>query len=314
MARGDLQIVSTDHAGFFYDDDLNGPRKLGRQKRLGEGNFTLIPNGLPGVEERLNVMYQAGVVDGRISLNRWVELCCTNPAKMFGMYPKKGTIAVGSDADIVVYDPDAAFTYSAETIHMNVDYTAYDGMEISGNWTRCCPAARLSSIRVSTSARRATVSTSGEDRARCSSESHLKGVLRDRRSSRPWMERPARHASTPPDKPDHMDFGVVLQTDPPASRVVELAQLAEANGFSLRLDLRLPCALAGTVCDLLPDAGGDRADDRWADGDESRDPGLDGAGVALRDAQRHVRRPHHLRHGPRRFGAALHREDGRRRW
>jgi len=133
LARNDLQIVSTDHAGFFYDDDVSGPRKLGRQKRLGEGDFTLIPNGLPGVEERFNVIYQAGVIDGRIGLNRWIEVCCTNPAKMFGMYPKKGTIAVGSDADIVIYDPNAAFTYSADTIHMNVDYTAYDGMEISGN-------------------------------------------------------------------------------------------------------------------------------------------------------------------------------------
>jgi dihydropyrimidinase len=128
LARGDLQIVSTDHAGFFYDDDA----KMGRQKRLGEGNFTLIPNGLPGVEERLNVMYQGGVVEGRLSINRWVELCCTNPAKMFGMYPKKGTIAVGSDADIVVYDPGTSFVYSADTIHMNIDYTAYDGMEING--------------------------------------------------------------------------------------------------------------------------------------------------------------------------------------
>jgi dihydropyrimidinase len=133
LARGDLQVVSTDHAGFFYDDDLDGPRKLGRQKRLGEGNFTLIPNGLPGVEERFNVMYQAGVVGGRISLNRWVELCCTNPAKMFGMYPKKGAIAVGSDADIVVYDPNASFTYGRDTIHGNIDYTPYDGMEISGS-------------------------------------------------------------------------------------------------------------------------------------------------------------------------------------
>ncbi len=128
LARDDLQIVSTDHAGFFYDDD----ETMGRQKRLGEGNFTLIPNGLPGVEERLNVMYQGGVIEGRISLNRWVEVCSTAPAKMFGMYPAKGTIAVGSDADIVVYDPEASFTYSAETIHMNVDYSAYDGMEING--------------------------------------------------------------------------------------------------------------------------------------------------------------------------------------
>ncbi len=128
LARGDLQIVSTDHAGFFYDDDA----VMGKQKRLGEGNFTLIPNGLPGVEERLNVMYQGGVVEGRLSVNRWVELCCTAPAKMFGMYPKKGTIAVGSDADIVIYDPGASFVYGSDTIHMNVDYTAYDGMEING--------------------------------------------------------------------------------------------------------------------------------------------------------------------------------------
>ncbi len=128
LARGDLQIVSTDHAGFFYEDD----ETMGRQKRLGEGNFTLIPNGLPGVEERLNVMYQGGVVEGRLSLNRWVEVCCTTPAKMFGMYPEKGTIAVGSHADIVVYDPSASFVYSPDTIHMNIDYTAYDGMEING--------------------------------------------------------------------------------------------------------------------------------------------------------------------------------------
>lgn len=128
LARNDLQVVSTDHAGFFYDDDA----VMGRQKRLGEGNFTLIPNGLPGVEERLNVMYQGGVVAGRLSLNRWVELCATNPARMFGLYPKKGTIAVGSDADIVVYDPKASFTYTSDSIHMNIDYTAYEGMEISG--------------------------------------------------------------------------------------------------------------------------------------------------------------------------------------
>jgi len=128
LARGDLQIVSTDHACFFYEDDDT----MGRQKRLGEGNFTLIPNGLPGVEERLNVMYQSGVVEGRIGLNRWVDMCCSAPAKMFGMYPRKGTIAIGSDADIVIYDPNASFVYSADTIHGNIDYTAYDGLEIKG--------------------------------------------------------------------------------------------------------------------------------------------------------------------------------------
>ena len=139
LARGDLQVVSTDHACFFFDDDEEGPERdlpgpaMGRQKRLGEGDFTLIPNGLPGVEERFNVMYQSGVVEGRFGLNRFVELVATNPAKMFGMYPKKGTIAVGSDADIVVYDPGTSFVYGADTIHGNIDYTCYDGMTIEGS-------------------------------------------------------------------------------------------------------------------------------------------------------------------------------------
>jgi dihydropyrimidinase len=128
LARGDLQVVSTDHAGFFYEDD----EIMGRQKRLSEDDFTKIPNGLPGVEERLNLMYQGGVAEGRLDLNRWVDVCSTAPAKVFGMYPDKGTIAMGSDADIVIYDPGASFTYSADTIHMNIDYTAYDGIEIEG--------------------------------------------------------------------------------------------------------------------------------------------------------------------------------------
>ena len=127
LARGDLQVISTDHASFFYDDD----ETLGRQKRLGEGNFTLIPNGLPGVEERVNVMYQSGVMGGRFDINRWIDLVATAPAKMFGMYPRKGTIAIGSDADIVIYDPNDSFTYSAPaTIHGNIDYTCYEGMKI----------------------------------------------------------------------------------------------------------------------------------------------------------------------------------------
>jgi len=128
LARGDLQVVSTDHANFFYEDD----ETLGRQKRLGEGDFTLIPNGLPGVEERLNVMYQSGVVEERLTLHQWIDMCATAPAKMMGLFPKKGTIAVGSDADIVIYDPGASFVYGVDTIHGNIDYTAYDGMEIGG--------------------------------------------------------------------------------------------------------------------------------------------------------------------------------------
>jgi dihydropyrimidinase len=140
LARGDLQVVSTDHASFFYDDD----EKLGRQKRLGEGNFTLIPNGLPGVEERFNVMYQSGVVGGRFDINRWVDLVATAPAKMFGMYPRKGTIAVGSDADLVVYDPRESFTYSApDTIHGNIDYTCYEGMKIEAKIDKVLSRGRV---------------------------------------------------------------------------------------------------------------------------------------------------------------------------
>jgi len=140
LARGDLQVVSTDHACFFYDDD----ETLGRQKRLGEGNFTLIPNGLPGVEERFNVMYQSGVVGGRFDINRWVDLVATAPARMFGLYPRKGAIAVGSDADLVVYDPQASFTYSAPgTIHGNIDYTAYEGMKINAKVEKVLSRGRV---------------------------------------------------------------------------------------------------------------------------------------------------------------------------
>jgi dihydropyrimidinase len=99
---------------------------------LGKDDFSKIPNGMPGVEPRMVLMYNGGVVDGRISLNRFVEITATTPAKMFGMYPKKGTIAVGSDADIVVFDPDATQKLSVDTHHMDVDYSAYEGWEVKG--------------------------------------------------------------------------------------------------------------------------------------------------------------------------------------
>ncbi len=104
----------------------------GTQKKLGVGDFTKIPNGLPGVEDRFQLIYHGGVVEGRISLNRWIELTSTAAAKIFGLYPKKGTIAVGSDADIVVFDPDVEWTKSVTQHHMDVDYSAYEGKDVKG--------------------------------------------------------------------------------------------------------------------------------------------------------------------------------------
>jgi len=128
LATNDLQVVSTDHCPFCFEDHP----ELGRQKRLGEGDFSKIPNGLPGVEHRMELIYQGAVGEDRLNLNRWVEVCSTTPAKMFGMYPNKGTIAVGSDADIVIFDPNRAHTISAETAHMRTDYSCYEGTEVSG--------------------------------------------------------------------------------------------------------------------------------------------------------------------------------------
>ncbi|HEX6221708.1 MAG TPA: dihydropyrimidinase [Acidimicrobiia bacterium] len=128
LRTNDLQIVSTDHCPFCMGDH----HTFGTQKQLGKDDFSKIPNGMPGVEPRMVLMYNGGVVEGRINLNRFVEITATTPAKMFGMYPKKGTIAVGSDADIVVFDPDATQTLSVETHHMDVDYSAYEGWEVKG--------------------------------------------------------------------------------------------------------------------------------------------------------------------------------------
>ncbi len=128
LRTNDLQVVSTDHCPFCMGDH----HTFGTQKQLGQGDFSKIPNGMPGVEPRMNLMYYGGVAEKRISLNRFVEITATTPAKMFGMYPKKGTIAVGSDADIVVFDPNASHTISADTHHMDVDYSAYEGWEVKG--------------------------------------------------------------------------------------------------------------------------------------------------------------------------------------
>jgi dihydropyrimidinase len=121
LRTNDLAVVSTDHCPFCFKE----------QKELGRGDFSKIPNGIPGVEHRMDLLHQ-GVVAGEITLQRWVETCSTTPARMFGLYPRKGTLAPGADADIVIYDPVATQVISAATHHMNVDYSAYEGMEITG--------------------------------------------------------------------------------------------------------------------------------------------------------------------------------------
>lgn len=121
LRTDDLQVVSTDHCPFCFTG----------QKDLGRGDFSKIPNGLPGVENRMDLLHQA-VVDGHISRRRWIDIACAAPARMFGLYPKKGTIAPGADADVVVYDPHAVQTISADTHHMNVDYSAYEGRTVTG--------------------------------------------------------------------------------------------------------------------------------------------------------------------------------------
>jgi dihydropyrimidinase len=118
-----LQVVSTDHCPFCFED----------QKILGKDDFTKIPNGGPGIENRLQLMYHYGVNKGQLTLNRFVELTSTTPARIFGMYPKKGEIAAGSDADLVLWDPSALYTISAATHHMRVDYSMFEGYEVSGN-------------------------------------------------------------------------------------------------------------------------------------------------------------------------------------
>ncbi len=122
LVKDDLRLVATDHCPF----DFHG------QKELGQGDFRKVPNGLPGVEDRVDLLHDGGVVAGRISLERWVEIISTAPAKLFGMHPRKGAVAVGSDADLVVYDPNARHTISAKTHHMNVDYSCYEGREVQG--------------------------------------------------------------------------------------------------------------------------------------------------------------------------------------
>ena len=126
LQSDNLQVVSTDHCPFCFED----------QKSLGKDNFTKIPNGGPGIENRLQLLHHHGVNAGKITLNRFVEIVSTAPARIFGMYPKKGTIAPGSDADIVVWDPKAEHVISAKTHHMRVDYSMFEGFKVQGNAKR----------------------------------------------------------------------------------------------------------------------------------------------------------------------------------
>ena len=123
LRTNDLSIISTDHCPFCFKE----------QKELGINDFSKIPNGIGSVEHRMDLIYQ-GVADGKLSVERWVELCSTTPARMFGLYPRKGAIAPGSDADIVVYDPNGHTSIGLEkTHHMNMDHSAWEGFEIDGH-------------------------------------------------------------------------------------------------------------------------------------------------------------------------------------
>jgi dihydropyrimidinase len=119
--NGQLQVVATDHCPFMWE-----------QKLMGKDDFSKIPNGHPAIENRIELLYSEGVAKEKISLNKFVEVTSTNPAKIFGMFPRKGTIAIGSDADIVIFDPKAKHKLSVETHHMNVDYSGYEGWEVEG--------------------------------------------------------------------------------------------------------------------------------------------------------------------------------------
>jgi dihydropyrimidinase len=121
LRTNDVSVVSTDHCPFCMKD----------QKELGLGNFSKIPNGIGSIEHRMDLLYQ-GVVTREITLSRWIEIASTTPARMFGLYPRKGVIAPGSDADVVIYDPKGTTDISVKTHHMNMDHSAYEGMHVDG--------------------------------------------------------------------------------------------------------------------------------------------------------------------------------------
>ena len=119
--QGSIQVVATDHCPFKWE-----------QKLMGKDDFSKIPNGHPAIEHRMELLFSEGVNKGKISLNKFVEVSSTNAAKIFGMYPKKGCVAVGSDADLVIFDPNEEHVITVDKHHMNVDYSAYEGWKVKG--------------------------------------------------------------------------------------------------------------------------------------------------------------------------------------
>jgi dihydropyrimidinase len=122
LAAGEVNTVATDHCPFFFET----------QKTRGRDDFSRIPGGAPGIETRLSLLHTHGVRTGRLSLERWVEVCCTEPARRFGLAARKGHLGVGADADVVVFDPQHRVTLAAETLHQHVDYCPYEGWEVRG--------------------------------------------------------------------------------------------------------------------------------------------------------------------------------------
>ncbi len=122
LENGEIQVVATDHCPFFF----------AKEKQLGKDDFTKCPNGAPGVEERMILLYSEGVVKNKISLNKLVEVACTNPAKIYGLYPKKGVLQPGSDGDLMILDPDRQHILTKNDMHSAVDYTAYEGILVTG--------------------------------------------------------------------------------------------------------------------------------------------------------------------------------------
>jgi dihydropyrimidinase len=122
LESAELQAVSTDHCPWHFQT----------QKTLGSNSFDRIPNGVPGIETRMPLMFSEGVRKGRLSLERFVAVCATEPARLHGLYPRKGTIGVGSDADLVIYDPERRVTLAQQSLHQRVDYCPYEGLELRG--------------------------------------------------------------------------------------------------------------------------------------------------------------------------------------